>query len=68
MSLANCLDCGKLMIPRHTNELCPECEVIQTERANTIKAYIYQNPRATRMDIYLETGISLRIIDRLVSN
>ncbi|MEX2416452.1 MAG: hypothetical protein WD424_09935 [Paenibacillaceae bacterium] len=65
MSLINCLDCGKLIIPKHTEELCPDCNHIQKERANAIKAYIYNNPRATRMDIYMETGISLRIIDRL---
>ncbi|MEX1030772.1 MAG: hypothetical protein WDZ91_12125 [Paenibacillaceae bacterium] len=65
MSMSNCLDCGKLMITRNSEELCPDCEFIQKERAYTIKAYIYNNPRATRMDIYLETGIPLRVIDRL---
>lgn len=67
MSMINCLDCGKLIIPRHTEKLCPDCELIQKERAFAIKAYIYHNPRATRMEVYMETGIPLRIIDRLSS-
>jgi phage FluMu protein Com len=65
MSIINCLDCGKLMISKYTEKLCPDCELIQKERVYIIKAYIYNNPRATRMDVYLETGIPLRIIDRL---
>lgn len=65
MGLINCLDCGKLMIPKFKEELCLECEHVQKKRECAIKSYIYRNPRATRMDIFMETGISLRIIDRL---
>jgi hypothetical protein len=65
VDIVNCLDCGKLMITRFTKELCPDCDLIQKEKAYIIKAFMYNNPRATKMDVFMETGISLRIIDRV---
>jgi hypothetical protein len=36
-----------------------------SEGAYIIKAFMYSNPRATKMDVFMETGISLRVIDRV---
>jgi hypothetical protein len=65
MNLMNCSGCGKLQL-KSFSSLCQDCLQGHREDSHKLRAYLKENPRASVLEVYQETGIPLKTIHELV--
>jgi len=53
------------MVASYKDELCSNCKMTHIQLSLKVKAFLAAHPKASRLDIYQGTGVSLRIIDRV---
>lgn len=66
MDVRSCKKCGKMYNYYGGIPLCPACNKALEEVFPKVKAYIYDNPRATLSQVSEENGVSVSIIKRWI--
>ena len=67
MGIRNCIECGKLCM-ENPSKLCPECYSQEELHEYAIGAYLRENGRATLEKIHQATGVSEKIIMRMLKS
>ncbi|MDR7856906.1 hypothetical protein [Tissierella sp.] len=67
MAYEICKSCGK-MFEKDGKPYCMDCNEKIGKENNLIMEYIREHPASTIMEIIMETGVSLKSIDRLVKD
>ncbi|MDR6549754.1 hypothetical protein J2736_000937 [Paenibacillus qinlingensis] len=65
MSLCNCLKCGRVFISKWETR-CTSCLQLVLVDSNKVKEFVRTNPRATLIEVYHQTGVSLQTIKELM--
>ncbi len=66
MEVKNCRDCGKLFNYLGGQRICPSCKQLLEDKFDSVKKYIYDNPRATIPEISKEMEVSIPQINQWI--
>jgi len=64
LNIRNCKECGKIFQYDGISKLCYQCRKKDDERFNTVKQYLYENPKSSIEKVSEETGVSKETILR----
>jgi len=64
MSLCNCIQCGRIFLTAYEKR-CKSCAQLLLDDSRKVKAYVRAHPRATLLEVYHQTGVSLSTIREL---
>jgi hypothetical protein len=64
MSLSNCTICGQVFLSSY-DKVCKACVQLHLKDTRIVKEFVKMNPKATMIEVYQETGVSLRTIKEL---
>ncbi|KQX66925.1 hypothetical protein ASD40_27600 [Paenibacillus sp. Root444D2] len=65
MSLCNCETCGQVYISKFEKH-CKSCSQLQIKESHKVKDFVRAHPRATLIEVYHQTGVSLKTIKELM--
>jgi len=65
MSIANCEQCGKVILVSF-DKRCKPCAELHLKETRKVKEFVRLHPRASIMDVYHQTGVSLQTIKELI--
>ncbi|MEW9698748.1 hypothetical protein [Paenibacillus sp. SI8] len=65
MSICNCEQCGRVII-QNFEKRCKSCVQHLLNDSRIVKDFVRTNPRATLLDVYTQTGVSLKTIKELL--
>ncbi|MDU0200297.1 hypothetical protein ACYEXS_23920 [Paenibacillus sp. MAH-36] len=65
MTLSNCEACGKVFITQY-EKCCKPCAQLLLIESHKVKDFVRSHPGATLIDVYHETGVSLKTIKELI--
>ncbi|MBD0383089.1 hypothetical protein [Paenibacillus sedimenti] len=65
MSICNCEQCGQVIITNNEKR-CKSCSQLQLMDTRKVKDFVRSNPRATILEVYHQTGVSLQTIKELL--
>lgn len=66
MELKNCKICGDLFLYNDGNRICPRCIQKEEEKFETVKSFLWDNPKATLTQVVENTGVEEQKIIRYV--
>jgi len=58
LNVRNCKECGKIFQYDGISKLCYECRKKDDENYKVVKEYLYENPKATIIQVSEATGVS----------
>lgn len=65
MSLCNCEKCGQVYLSKFEKR-CKTCSQLLLNESHKVKDFVRNNPRATVIEVYHQTGVSLKTIKDLM--
>ncbi|OPH57482.1 hypothetical protein BC351_02850 [Paenibacillus ferrarius] len=65
MTLCNCERCGQLFITKFEKR-CKACSQLQLNESHKVKDFVRNHPHATLIEVYHQTGVSLKTIKELM--
>jgi hypothetical protein len=62
-----CKRCERFFIKDHKNQdVCEKCYQKEREEYETVKDYLFQNKGASIMNVYLDTKVPIKTIERFI--
>ncbi|MNH98331.1 hypothetical protein D3C73_510500 [compost metagenome] len=64
MTLSNCAHCGQVFLFSYNNR-CKDCIQVHINDTRRVKDYVLKNPKATLLEVYHQTGVSVKTLIEL---
>ena len=67
MGLRNCIECGKICL-ENPSKVCPQCYELEEVYEHAVSDYLRETGKATMEEIHKATGVSEKIISRMLKS
>lgn len=63
-----CKRCGKINKTAANTGYCSTCQPLERQDYEVVKNYVSAHPNAQMIEVHRATGVSLKVIDRMINN